>query len=44
MSETVKTQPNVKSTQKVSVDARVLAQVERWIAMIREFNREQIKT
>jgi hypothetical protein len=43
MSETVSTQPKPKSTQRGSADGRVLAEVEKWMAMIREIAREQAK-
>jgi len=41
MSETVATQPKPKSTRDGAADGRVLAQVEKWMAMIREISREQ---
>jgi len=43
MSETVNTQPKPKSTQRGTTDRRVLAEVEKWMAMIREIAREQPK-
>jgi hypothetical protein len=43
MSEAVTTQPKPKSTRAGSTDGRVLAQVEKWMAMIREINREPPK-
>jgi hypothetical protein len=44
MSDTVNTQPKGKSTPRRSADRDVLAQVEKWMAMIREISREQVKT
>jgi hypothetical protein len=44
MSETVTAQPKPKSTQRGASDGRVLAEVEKWMAMIREISREQIKS
>jgi hypothetical protein len=44
MSETVSTQPNAKAPQRGSTDGRVLAEVEKWMAMIREIAREQAKS
>jgi len=41
MSATVDTQQKPKSTRGNSADGRVLAQVEKWMAMIREISREQ---
>jgi hypothetical protein len=43
MSETANTQPKPKSTRSGSADGPVLAQVEKWMAMIREISREQVK-
>ena len=43
MSETVTTQPKPKTDRDGSADGRVLAQVEKWMAMIREISREQAK-
>jgi hypothetical protein len=43
MSEQVNTQPKPKSTRGGSDDRPVLAQVEKWMAIIREFSREQAK-
>jgi hypothetical protein len=43
MSETINALPKSPSTQDGTRDGRVLAQVERWMAMIREISREQIK-
>jgi hypothetical protein len=42
MSETVTTQPKPKTTRNGSDDGRVLAQVEKWMEMIREVSRAQI--
>lgn len=44
MSATAETQPKPKSTQGNSADDRILAQVEKWMAMIREISREQAKS
>jgi len=43
MSESANTQPKPKSTPGGSADGRVIAQVEKWLAMIREIAREQVK-
>jgi hypothetical protein len=43
MSEAVSTQPKLKSARSGSSDGRVLAQVEKWMEMIRELSREQVK-
>jgi hypothetical protein len=44
MSESVNTQPKPKATTRDgSTDRRVLAEVEKWMAMIREISREQVK-
>jgi hypothetical protein len=43
MSETVTTQPKPKASRDGSADGRVLAEVEKWMAMIREISREQAK-
>jgi hypothetical protein len=43
MSETVTTQQKPKTTRNGSDDGRVLAQVEKWMEMIREVSREQIE-
>ena len=43
MSETVSTQPKPKTARGGSGDGRVLAQVEKWLEMIRELSREQVK-
>jgi hypothetical protein len=43
MSETVTTQPKPKASRGGSADGRVLAEVEKWMAMIREISREQAK-
>jgi hypothetical protein len=43
MSETVTTQPKSKTPRDGSADGRVLAEVEKWMAMIREISREQAK-
>ena len=44
MSDTVNTQPKPKSTPRSSADRDVLAQVEKWMAMIREISQEQVKS
>lgn len=45
MAESVNTQTKPKpTTRDGSTDARALAQVEKWMAMIRELNREKAKT
>jgi hypothetical protein len=44
MSETVTTQPKPKATPNGAADGKVLAQVEKWMAMIREISREQMKS
>jgi hypothetical protein len=43
MSETVTTQQKPKATRNGSDDGHVLAQVEKWMEMIREVSREQVK-
>jgi hypothetical protein len=43
MSEAVSTQPKPKTPRGGSSDGRVLAQVEKWMEMIRELSREQVK-
>jgi hypothetical protein len=43
MSETVTTQPKPKTTPSAPDDGRVLAQVEKWMEMIREISREPAK-
>jgi hypothetical protein len=43
MPETVSTQPKPKTARGSSIDGRVLAQVEKWMEMIRELSREQVK-
>jgi hypothetical protein len=43
MSEALATQPKPKTTQRNSNDGRVLAEVEKWMAMIREIKSEQVK-
>jgi hypothetical protein len=43
MSETVSTQPKPKTARGGSSDGRVLAQVEKWMEMIRELSREPVK-
>jgi hypothetical protein len=42
MSATVTTQPKPTSTRGAAGDGRILAQVEKWMAMIREISREQM--
>jgi hypothetical protein len=42
-SATVNTQPKLKSAPRGAADGRVLAEVEKWMAMIREMNREPVK-
>jgi hypothetical protein len=44
MSETVDTQPKPKAIRRDSADGHILAQVEKWMAMIREISREQAKS
>ncbi len=41
MPEPVQTQSKPASTRGSASDERVLAQVEKWMAMIREINRDQ---
>jgi hypothetical protein len=43
MSETVDIQQKPKTAQESSKDKRVLTQVEKWMEMIREINREPAK-
>jgi hypothetical protein len=48
MSETansanVNAQPKPKAAPRGGADGRVLAEVEKWMAMIREMNREPVK-
>jgi hypothetical protein len=43
MSEAVATQPKPKTTQRNPNDGRVIAEVEKWMAMIREIKGEQVK-
>jgi hypothetical protein len=43
MSEAVATQPKPKTPQRSVTDGRVLAEVEKWMAMIREIKSEQVK-
>jgi hypothetical protein len=43
MSESVDTQSKLKSTRNDPADGQILAQVEKWMAMIREINQEQEK-
>jgi hypothetical protein len=43
MSETVSTQPKPKTARGGPGDGRVLAQVEKWLEMIRELSREPVK-
>ena len=44
MADSVDTQPKPKTTRTGSDDRRALAQVEQWMAMIREIAREQAKS
>jgi hypothetical protein len=44
MSDTATSLPKPKSTRAGAADGRVIAQVEKWMAMIREIAREQVKT
>jgi hypothetical protein len=44
MSETLTTQPKPKTSRTGSDDGRVLAQVEKWMEMIREISREPAKS
>ncbi len=41
--ETVNAQTTPKSAQRCPSDSRVLAEVEKWMAMIREISREPVK-
>ncbi len=41
MSESAQTQSKPATTRGTASDERVLAQVEKWMAMIREINRDQ---
>ena len=43
MSEAVATQPKPNTTQRSPSDGRVLAEVEKWMAMIREIKSEQVR-
>ena len=43
MSETADIQPKPKTTRDSSNDRRVLAQVEKWMEMIREIGHEPVK-
>jgi hypothetical protein len=43
VSEAVATQPKPKTTPRSANDGRVLAEVEKWMAMIREIKSEQVK-
>jgi hypothetical protein len=43
MSEIVDTQQKPKSPRGSAADREILAQVEKWLAMIREVSREQAK-
>ena len=43
MSEAVATQPKPTSTQRTANDGRVLAEVEKWMEMIREIKDERLK-
>ena len=42
-SATVDTQPKPKAAPRGADDGRVLAEVEKWMAMIREIKSEQVK-
>jgi hypothetical protein len=42
-SDAVNTQPKPKAAPRASADGRVLAEVEKWMAMIREISRETAK-
>jgi len=42
-SATVNTQSKPKAAPRGAADGRVLAEVEKWMAMIREMNRERVK-
>ena len=44
MSETANSRPQPKSTRGGSGDEAILAQIEKWMAMIREISREQVKS
>jgi len=41
MSESLTTSANFIASRNGAYDSRMLAQVEKWLAMIREINREQ---
>ncbi len=43
MSEAVATQPKPQSTQQTPNDGRVFAEIEKWMAMIREIKNQQVK-
>lgn len=43
MSETVAAPTKFASTRGATVDTRVLAQVEKWMAVIREIKQEPVK-
>ena len=43
MSESVSAPPRLNSTRRGAADHDVFAQVEKWLAVIREINREQAK-
>ena len=43
MSEAIATQPQPKPTQRTPNDGRVLAEIEKWMEMIREIKDERIK-
>jgi hypothetical protein len=44
MSESVSTSPRLNSTRRGSADRDAFAQVEKWMAVIREISREQVKS
>jgi hypothetical protein len=44
MAETVSVPPRVQPTRSGSADEDVFAQIEKWMAIIREFSRQQPKS
>jgi len=43
MSESVSTPPRLNTARRGTADRDAFAQVEKWLALIRELNREQAK-
>jgi hypothetical protein len=43
MSQAVATQPKPTTTPRSANDGRVMAEVDKWMAMIREIKSEQVK-